>query len=492
MRIDNIRIYEGMFERAISFSPTANLIHSKNNSCGKTTLLRFILYGLGYQIPNTRKIKFGNCEVQMLVFCEGCGEVTLERNTPSILQLTKGDEKRTFVLPDQEDELHAILFGTDESDVLHNLLGSFYVDQEKGWTLLNRGVVIGSVRFSIEELVRGLSGIDCKSLVEQEKELTSQISKYKQMASVAAYREQLQKEKGSLLDDSYEESVDAEADILMLEQTRLKKELRRIDSTISDNKRVKRFISEMSLIVKAPNGQEFPVTEDNIVGLKDIIQLLIAKRKITGNKLHYINSKIESLNNERSKENVQFEFFKTVTPIEAFDKSISRMPLDAVAIQHNLERLTKQRKEIRDEISRSTNMNNTISKEISEAILNYATELNVGDRESMSPAYMYTSNLQVLSGAVLHKMVFAFRMAYIKAIENKLGIHLPIILDSPSGKEVDQKNITLMMNILKRDFSENQIIIASIYDYYFDEQNVIEIEDGLINSLRPFDELSSN
>ena len=488
MRIDKIHICEGLFERAISFSPAVNLIHSENNSCGKTTLLRFMLYGLGYQVPNTRKIKFGNCEVQMLVFTEKYGDLTLERNTPSILQLTKDSEKCTFVLPDQEDELHAILFATDEPDVLHNLLGSFYVDQEKGWTLLNRGVVIGSIRFSIEELVRGLSGIDCKSLIEQEKELTRQISKYNQMASVAAYREQLQKEEGSLLDDSFEESVDAETDILLVEQTRLKKELRRIDSTLSDNKRVKRFISEIGLIVKAPDGQEFPVTEDNIVGLEDIIQLLIAKRKITGKKLHDINSKIESLNNERSKENEQLEFFKTVTPIEAFDKSISRMPLDAVAIRHNLERLTKQRKEIRDEISKSTSMNNTMSKEISEAIIKYATELGVGDKDSLSPAYMYTSNLKELSGAVLHKMVFAFRMAYIKAIESKLGIHLPIILDSPSGKEIDQKNITLMMNILKRDFSENQIIIASIYDYYFEDQKVIEIEDRLINSPRDFGE----
>ena len=96
-------------------------------------------------------------------------------------------------------------------------------------------------------------------------------------------------------DGSFEESVDAEMDILIVEQKRLKKELRRIDSTLSDNKRVKRFISEIGLIVKAPDGQEFPVTEDNIVGLEDIIQLLITKRKITEKKLHDINSKIESL-----------------------------------------------------------------------------------------------------------------------------------------------------------------------------------------------------
>ena len=61
-----------------------------------------------------------------------------------------------------------------------------------------------------------------------------------------------------------------------------------------------------------------------------------------------------------------------------------------------------------------------------------------------------------------------------------LGIKLPIMLDSPSGKEVDHENVQLMMDILQRDFSENQIIIASIFEYNFPEINVIEIKNCLI------------
>ena len=78
------------------------------------------------------------------------------------------------------------------------------------------------------------------------------------------------------------------------------------------------------------------------------------------------------------------------------------------------------------------------------------------------------------------KTVFAFRLAYIIEIERAIGVKLPIILDSPSGKEVDQGNITLMMGILKRDFSDHQIIIASIFEYDFDPLNVIEIVNRLI------------
>ena len=81
---------------------------------------------------------------------------------------------------------------------------------------------------------------------------------------------------------------------------------------------------------------------------------------------------------------------------------------------------------------------------------------------------------------MLHKTVFAFRLAYILEIEKKLGIKLPIILDSPSGKEIDRKNLECMINILKRDFKDNQIIIASIYKYNFDDINIIPIVNRLV------------
>ena len=142
MIIKSIRIKEGLGSRFIEFSDNANLVHSKRNSKGKTTLLRFLLYSLGYNIPNTRKIKFERCEVETVVFTEKIGEVTLSRTANNHIVLSVNDKRTTFVLPEQQNELHSALFGTDNVDILGNLLGAFYVDQEKGWTLLNRGVAI--------------------------------------------------------------------------------------------------------------------------------------------------------------------------------------------------------------------------------------------------------------------------------------------------------------------------------------------------------------
>lgn len=151
-----------------------------------------------------------------------------------------------------------------------------------------------------------------------------------------------------------------------------------------------------------------------------------------------------------------------------------------IEIPGEFTRLEKALKAIRREISTKTKSDASVIKSLYDNMVKYATELGVGNGETIASNYLFTSNLKELSGAVLHKTVFAFRLAYIVEIEKHLGIKLPLILDSPSGKEVDQANIQLMVNILKRDFCENQIIIASIFEYDFDTVNVIEIKNRLI------------
>ena len=59
---------------------------------------------------------------------------------------------------------------------------------------------------------------------------------------------------------------------------------------------------------------------------------------------------------------------------------------------------------------------------------------------------------------------------------------MPILLDSPKGKEVDDINIGKMMQILQRDFPDNQIIIASIY-HYVPNEHVILLEGQLLDKI---------
>lgn len=475
-----IKIKEGYAERTINFIDGVNLIYSRENSRGKTTLLRFMLYSLGYSIPNTRKIKFDRCEVVTQVLVDNVGEILLSRYSNDFIEVTFANEKKTYILPDQLHDLHQVIFRTPNADVLNNILGAIYADQEKGWTLLNRGTAIGSIRFNIEELIRGLSGRDCSELIRKEAKLSKELSKYRQIASVAKYREEIVAESGTLVSDSYKVESDAVVAQLLIQQQALQNELKRIDKNLSDNKRMRQYVADMKLTIQLPDGTIFPVTADCIVGLSDTIDFLIAKRKIVSADLRSVMHQLSNVQKEQENEAEQLAFFQSDSMIDIFDRRIASVPIDAGAIDKEIKRLEKTLKFVREEISKETKANTDVVKSLYENMVKYATELGVGSSESIASSYLFTSNLKELSGAVLHKTVFAFRLSYITEIEKYIGIKLPIILDSPSGKEVDQTNIQLMMNILKRDFSGNQIIIASIFRYDFEKVNEIEIVNRLI------------
>ena len=481
MLIKSIYIRDGLFERNISFGTNANLIFSEKNSCGKTTLVRFILYALGYSIPSTKKIKFEKCFVKIQIILDNDKSIFLTRENTSTISWTCDNEETIYVLPEQSDELHSKIFNTNSEEILNNLLGSFYFDQEKGWTLLNRGVVIGSIHFNIDELVRGISGKDCSELISKEKRLAADLAKYKQMFSIAQYRDSISED--SLIDDTYQEKINVELEQLKMKQTSIKREIARINQSIAGNKKFQEFVADMKLLIRTDEGQFISVTKDNIVGLNDAIDLLVTKKKMLSFELAEIVSKMEKIQREQEKENGQLSFFESDSVAAAFDKRIVSIPMNQIVIKKEIEKIEKELKSVREEIARISRSDNTVVSSLYQTIVKYATELGIGDAESITKKYLFTSNLKELTGAVLHKTVFAFKMAYIVELEKHLKIKLPIILDSPRGKEVDQDNIELMMNILKRDFKENQIVIASIYRYSFPEIHEIKLEKNLLDQM---------
>lgn len=472
-------IQEGLFSRTIDFSTQENLIYSQKNTKGKTTLMRWLLFALGFNIPNTKGINFSKNESLLTIRKDDGEEITLSRHSQQSIQIVKPNEEITFVLPEQQTELHKIIFGIQNAEVLENLLGTFYVDQEKGWTLLNRGVVVGNIRFNIESFIRGISGVDCSSLLSKAKILSGQLSKYRQMYNVADYKEKIQKDSGKIVPDNYDDSVDSSLNILASQLEQKKRELQQVDKVLGENKRFKKFISNIRLRVLV-GEEEIEVTEDKIVGLNDSVDYLVAKRKIISTEFKKISKELEEYRKQKfvKEENT---FFDDTSILREFDNRISKLPLNPVVIKNKIDQLHKELTDVRKSISERTKNSNSVPLEISAEMIKYATELNLGGDKKISSSYIFTSNLKELSGAVLHKTVFAFKLAYIAAVKKYLNIKLPIMLDSPSGKEVDRDNIQLMINVLKRDFSDHQIIVASIYNYSgFDNANVIEIKNRLI------------
>lgn len=480
MIFNSIQIEEAGVTRIIDLSDKNNLVHSATNSKGKTTLLRLLLYSIGYSIPNTKHIKFEDCNVEVCITIGDEKVVSLYRESRDYIIMRDDDTETTYILPSQETELHKKLFNADNIDLINNLLGTFYFDQEKGWTLLNRGVVIGSLRFNIEELIRGIANIDCSELIKIRDTKKQNCQKYQQMFSVAKYQATLDAESKNLAVDSYNNQVDSKINQGRIQQNMLKKELARIDGVLRENKHFKKFIAEIGLLIKTPTNETIAVTERNIVGLNDAINFLIAKRKIIASQYNHITTEIEGIEKEYKIEEQQQSFFDDVETIaDIFDRQIANIPVNETAVKKGIDKLKKDISDINSEIKRLTRTAHSVITPIYNNTKKYLNELGLNGK-SISEKYLFTSNLKELSGAILHKTVFAFRLACLLEVEKHLSIKLPIILDSPSGKEIDQQNIEAMINILNRDFSDNQIIIASIYEYNLTDVNKIEIVDRLI------------
>lgn len=479
MIIKGIKISAEGLDKEFSLSERNNLIHSEDNSRGKTTLLRLILYSLGYNIPGTKLFPIDSrCTLETTIISDSNKEIHITRPSSDYLSISYDGGVQTICLPDQLSVLHSILFNTSNINILNNILGTFYLDQEKGWTLLNRGVVIGSIHFNVEELIQGLSNRDCRALKEKEEGIIRELKRYQQISSVTKYKETLDKASGTLLPETFREGVDLQIEQLQFELSIARKELGRIDSVLKDNQQIKSYVSKMKLVVQSPSGEVIPVTPDNLIGLNDSIDYLIAKRKIKASECRGLSNNISKLQKQKSAEGT--ELFTVESIADAFDAMVQQFQYGYVTVENTISSLKQQLRDIRKQITDETRFNNDVVSSLYESILHYATDLEIGDSSTIAQNYLFTSNLKVLSGAVLHKTVFAFRLAYIIEIKKRLGVKLPIILDSPTGKEVDPSNIRLMIDILKRDFSEHQIILASIYRYDLPNVNEIELQNMLM------------
>jgi len=481
MKFEYIKIKEGMYERYIEFDNHNNLIFSEENSQGKTTLLRLMVYSLGYKIPDTKSIKFANCLVESKINIAGKNFVLI-RQGDYLQVIDQNNEKKEFVLQAEQDSVHKMLFGTDNIDILHNLLGCFYVDQEKGWTLLNRGVVIGSNRFNVEELLRGLANRDCKDIQKEIRQIENELNKYNKVLDISEYRQQLFEEQGTLVYDDYDDSIKKELDNLYIQKEIYEKELKNIKSSYDQNRSFKNYIEKMKLRVVNSDGTETPVNAKTIKNFAEINDLLRARQKIVASEIAAIDRKIAKLDVVIEENQLSLDITDYI--LKQFEKKIATFEIEQKAIKNIIGGLEKKRNYLKKQLTISTKYNNLYLESMYKSIEKYAKELSLEEYINLRTDFIFTHSLKELSGAILHKIVFAFKLGYILEVEKQLGFKLPIILDSPSGKEVDPKNIEKMFDILERDFKDNQIIVASIHDYKsFKNRKVHIIKDRLIDEL---------
>lgn len=475
--------YKGS-KRTVDFGKKT-LIHSLNNSSGKSTLLRMIFYSMGYSIPQTKGINFSKVKTTLFLDnADGIQEIQRENN--HLFIRFKDGSSSNFFLPNDENLVFSQIWGVNNSNVLNNLLGAIYMDQEKGWTLLNRGTVIGNLKFKIEDFIEGLSDRD---LTKQKIELESinlELKKYTQILNIIEYKSHLSEESSnSIFSSDYTVNLENKLNFLAIKKSELKSKINDLEESLNENSKFIEYVEKMNLIVKDnETGLEIPVKKDNIIHFSENQRYIETRLLMLKNDFSKVNKEIKELELEIKKSS---NLFSLQSEIEKVDYLISKVNIPFEHLEKTISSLKKQKKLLNAEIKEKISANNTVLNNLHSNILKYADLLNVGQYINQKKDYIFTSDLKSLSGAVLHKIVFSFKMAYITELQNYLGYKVPIVLDSPSGRELDKVNIEETLQILKSDFSENQIIIASIHEFeMFESDEKLELINRIFEDEKTF------
>lgn len=478
MIINRLIIQEGMDKSEDVFSANSNLILSETNSKGKSTLLRLIFYALGYQIPNMKGLDFNQLYTEIYL-TEKNIDYVLKRNGDH-LTLETDASKIDFLLPNDHNAMLSYIFQYDNISVIKNLLGIIYIDQDKGWSLLNRGVVIGKIKFNIEELLSGLKNINCDSLLAEREKLIDEKKKYEALVEINELSEQAYKENGDIFISDFENKVCSNIKLAKVKIKEIQDDINAVDSILKKEKDLFEFINQMNVVVEQ-DGVTIPVTKETIKWANESLDFLRARKSLLLVELNKEKYNIAKLNDQLGQyysNNSLLNKLSGTSQEVIINKKLSEFYVDQDMLNSLINKNSKRLKEINKTLKSLIKTNNMFITNIYSYVYEYAKQLGVSDKMVNKEDFIFTSDLKSMSGAILQKMVFAFKLAFLKVIEKELNTKLFMVIDSPRSKELDDNNFRLLENLICTELKENQFFIASIYNFKTD--NVIKITQKAI------------
>ena len=465
-------------QREIDFSEGMNLLHSEQNAQGKTAIIRMLLFAMGYPVPDSKGFKLDDMQFELTV-----------KNGRKIITIIKKnsdqgnsdlniyiDNKSVFAgtFRISRLEIQKAIFGDLESNLLDNLLGTFYIDQEKGWTMLNRGKVIGSIKFSIECFLCAIGDKRIDELKNEISRINAHVQEYRKLLSVASIVEDSRLLRGEVVTESRKEMSYKEVRELSVEISSIKKELSTLKNIKLQNSRFRRYIEHFSLTVKSKTGEIVPVNAKTLVGFEQNSFYIQARIEILTNSLQSFETQRSKLLEAIHKED---EIYKNDELLINYRNRIQNAELNSFMIQEAIDSLNSRKSSLQAQI-RNLSKNSWLYR-LNSLIRGYMERLEVKWPFEPGEDIATTNKLAQFSGSEMTKRVLSFRFAYLKILDERFKLKLPIVIDSPYAKEFDRDNFHKMLNILRDDFKSHQIIIASIYDYGFNDNYMrISINGG--------------
>ncbi len=460
MKILNVKILDGARLFEYSFDRHNLIVSNEMNTCGKTTFLRLLLYAMGFNVTSTRGYSFAN--KQIIITMEINNEVfTIHRLSKSKLIVEISDARKSFSLPNDLNRYLSTIFGIEDYNVLSNLLGVFYIDQDNGWNWFVRGMVVGrSNHFDAIDLLAGLSKSDIHHTNEEINKIKEHLRVLNQIKKTSSYFDYSIERFDDLSENNSIEEIRRDITMYKFELNKLLKERNRLTRTVKSNKSFIDSIEDMNLVIELNNGDEVEVTKENLIGFSDNQKLL----KYT---LNSINLDINILKDNIKELSLQMS--KIDSPIQT--EKLGQM-VSSFFVKNNLsvERIEIMERNYREDLKLLQNYKNEIvvsnrefSKSLYSKVKYFSEKLDVFKYIGRDYKNIFRQNMNVYSGAIKSKIALAYRLSYLQLLQEKYNISIPLIIDSPRNNEISEENVNIMLNVLKDDFQDSQVILASIY-----------------------------
>ena len=449
-----VRLLGEVNRKPITFNKATHYVISNDNSKGKTTLLRLIVFALCFNIPMTKGLESSKIETT----------ISIERNNKLITVIRKGnyvtivrDEgKINLNIKDSADfaSIVSYVFGIEKSINSGDLLGTIYIDQDNGWNLLSSGKVVGEAKFSASNAIETIFVVDTSEIDRKISLIERDIRRYQLVERALEIRTDKTIDMDALFQidsDSFRnDEIWVQRNKLLRKKEALKEKIRHITDVIKSKENIESYIDELGIVVQEnENSNPFRLTKDKLYLSDANLDGLRAQKMLYESSLRSVYKELEKYPTNLKKDNPSlFNVEQSSVIIEKVlqnipNLSISKTKAIIAELKNEKEKYVEERRKLVKEGNSSSYL-----KKLEELFKKHLAHFNminsVYDGNDVSVEHY--QNKGRFSGAELAKVTLSYRLAFHEAFCLETESRLPLIIDSPGSKELKAEVVLDIIN----------------------------------------------
>lgn len=474
MIIKKLHIIEGIYEKTFEFGHRT-LLYSSDNSQGKTTLVRLLLHSLGFDIPMTAGINKTAIYSEIIISIKS-ELIMIRRQGKKAILLSNGVEVKEYNLPNDTLELHTNVFGVSEINILENILGLFYVDQNRGQIVLNRGEIIGNINFNIDKLIAGMQGIDIDKMALEMNNEKKSLKSYAGLKGIIEYVRTINEHSENSNEPLDNSEQLQKREIIKLKIKDINEKIRMASNEDNENRAFLDYIERADVVVVDINGNEIEVNKNTIKGYEANTQVLLAHMNYLKIQRQILQKELISLQPVND-ELIHIDDFK-----KRIDQDLIKLKMNDTNIDSIIQSSQAKIKSINAEIRRMTFENSDLVNYMNSVMLEVASDLGV--YKYLKKDGIKTHQIQDKTGVIYYKSIISFKIAFIKTMEKYKEVNLPLVIDSFRNQELTMENADKLLSIIDKYILNHQLIITSVSRYGYNFDAFFELENPIINEER--------